>query len=919
MRHRHLPNIAGAALLSLVFLLVQSPTAIAQNKHTLPLFMSSSHQTLQSFVRIINRSDSDGDVTIYAFDDDGERFGPVTLSLEAEATRHFNSDSLRDGDPEKGLDGSIADGEGNWRLELETELDIAPLAYTRPKGEGFLTSTHDVALSIPGAPSSSSPSTMRWHVPIFNPGGNADQQSRLRVVNISGIDTVVEIEGIDDDGTAGAEVVRFDFPADAALTLSAQELEEGSDDSPFDGQLGDGTGKWQLFVSAGRPILLMSLLRSTSGHMTNLSTVKGDRTIRGGSGPDRLYGGNGDDVLNPGDTNFGELDAVYGSAGNDTIVYSDSGMYGSQELYYTELETGGIRVMVDGAANLATVDKGAAGTDTIVDIANPMNAGGSPPYAGGFSLQGTDFDDVFDVNPADGQWLGIEGEGGNDEFNIGPDGLFTLAYWYAPSVVVVDLSEGKASNDGHGDIDTINGHPFGVNGSDFTDVLRGSDRNESFTGRSGNDTTDGGGGTDTLRFGTLIATVGNLHVDLEAGTATVTWDGNAFSYTLSNIENVVGESGDDTLRGNDDNNEIRGGAGNDTISGGAGDDELYGGDSDDVLNPGDNMDGIDYVYGSSGNDTIIYTDSPANGWQGLDYLELETVGVRVVVNGSTNQATGEKGADGTDTIVDATNQLPYGIGIAGTHNNDIFDVQLGENQYQYVELEGGAGNDTFNLQPGEEGEIGVTYWSASSGVHIDLAAGRAHDDGHGDVDTYNGDVSWVYGSEYADKLIGSDKDESFVGRGGDDVIDGGGGFDRLKFSGRERATSIKVNLEDDTVTGSSRGTTFTYTVSNIERVTGGNVSDTFYGTAGDERFDGRSGDDTFIFDGGHGNDVISDFYNGDNVIILLGMNVSKSQVLGAATDNGDGGSYIDLRPFGGGTITLWYVSPDDVDESDFLL
>ena len=211
----------------------------AQNKHTLPLFISASHQTLQGFVRIINRSERDGEVTIHAIDDTGERFGPVTLSLKAKATQHFNSDTLRDGDPDKGLSGSIANGEGNWRLEIETDLDIEPLAYSRPKGEGFITSTHDVADGT----------SMRWHAVIFNPGSNTDQQSWLRVVNTSGIDTEVTVEGLDDEGSAGAGVVSFDLAGDAVRMLSAQELEQGSADSTFDGRLGDGAGKWQLFVS----------------------------------------------------------------------------------------------------------------------------------------------------------------------------------------------------------------------------------------------------------------------------------------------------------------------------------------------------------------------------------------------------------------------------------------------------------------------------------------------------------------------------------------------------------------------------------------------------------------------------------------------------------------------------------------------
>ena len=61
------------------------------------------------------------------------------------------------------------------------------------------------------------------------------------------------------------------------------------------------------------------------------------------------------------------------------------------------------------------------------------------------------------------------------------------------------------------------------------------------------------------------------------------------------------------------------------------------------------------------------------------------------------------------------------------------------------------------------------------------------------------------------------------------------------------------------------------------------------------------------------------FYNGENVIVLFGMTASKSQVLNAASDNGDGGTLIDLRPFGGGTIELKYFSSQDLDESHFLL
>lgn len=266
MTYRKRPKFTVAGLLAFAVLFAQMPAALAQNKHVLPLFISASNETLQGFVRIINLSQRAGTVTIHAIDDSGERFGPVTLSLDAEATQHFNSNDLRDGAPTKGLSGSIEDGEGNWRLELDTNLAVDPLVYTRPRDDGFLTSTHDVVAQD---------ESMRWRVPIFNPGNNTEQHSWLRVVNTSDADAKVVVRGLDDRGAPPPEgEVSFTLPAHAARMLSARALEEGSSEAEFefDGSFGDGVGKWQLFVSADQPILVMSLLLSETGNLTNLST-----------------------------------------------------------------------------------------------------------------------------------------------------------------------------------------------------------------------------------------------------------------------------------------------------------------------------------------------------------------------------------------------------------------------------------------------------------------------------------------------------------------------------------------------------------------------------------------------------------------------------------------------------------------------
>ena len=154
--------------------------------------------------------------SIYAIDDSGEQADPVELSLDCKAQRGISiRETWKTETPPRGLTGKIGSGQGNWRLKLETDLDIEPLAYIRTPADGFLTSMHDVAQG----------ESMRWLVPIFNPGSNPDQKSLLRVINTSGIDTDVVVEGLDDEGTPAPDGdVRFTLSADAAVLFSAQHL-----------------------------------------------------------------------------------------------------------------------------------------------------------------------------------------------------------------------------------------------------------------------------------------------------------------------------------------------------------------------------------------------------------------------------------------------------------------------------------------------------------------------------------------------------------------------------------------------------------------------------------------------------------------------------------------------------------------------
>jgi Ca2+-binding RTX toxin-like protein len=66
--------------------------------------------------------------------------------------------------------------------------------------------------------------------------------------------------------------------------------------------------------------------------------------------------------------------------------------------------------------------------------------------------------------------------------------------------------------------------------------------------------------------------------------------GNYGTWTVSNIEGIMGGSGDDTLTGDGNDNKIAGGDGNDTLIGGAGADVLVGGAGADVLTGGPGVD-----------------------------------------------------------------------------------------------------------------------------------------------------------------------------------------------------------------------------------------------------------------------------------------------------------------------------------------
>lgn len=232
-------------------------------EHVLWMVPPASNTEQQGFVRVINRENRSGLVQVWGVDDNGKRStGTMTLTLAPNESRQFNSQDLENGNPDKGLSGSLGMGSGDWHLMLQSDLDLLPMALIRTP-DGFLTTIHDIV----------SGNGLITEVPTFNPAENLNQVSLLRLINPNTTAATVTINGRDDAGQSAPNgAVTLVLPAGSARILSAADIEFGNAVLGGSG-IGSGSGKWKLTVTASQPIKVMSLLRDPNGILTNLSTA----------------------------------------------------------------------------------------------------------------------------------------------------------------------------------------------------------------------------------------------------------------------------------------------------------------------------------------------------------------------------------------------------------------------------------------------------------------------------------------------------------------------------------------------------------------------------------------------------------------------------------------------------------------------
>jgi hypothetical protein len=310
-----------------------------------------------------------------------------------------------------------------------------------------------------------------------------------------------------------------------------------------------------------------------------------------------------------------------------------------------------------------------------------------------------------------------------------------------------------------------------------TDKLSGLGGDDTISGGAGADVIDGGVGLgDTADYRTSTGT--NVSVNLLADTAS---GGHAQGDSLDNIENLFGSLLQrDILIGNTGNNILKGFGGVDSLLGGDGDDFIEGGADADTINggagAGDTASYRDSTVGTvsinlltavhSGGDaqgdTLFFIENLEGSLTKRDILIGNIVANRIIGNG------------GVDTI-------------QGGDGNDFIDGGTGGDS-----LNAGAGIDTLSY---EKSTAGVTV---NLNVALQVSAGDANGDslfffenviGSNGVDTITGNI-------VSNRITGGAGADTLNGALGSDYLTGGADADTFRFSDLSFGSDTIMDWQD---------------------------------------------------------------------------------------------------------------------------
>jgi Ca2+-binding RTX toxin-like protein len=478
-----------------------------------------------------------------------------------------------------------------------------------------------------------------------------------------------------------------------------------------------------------------------------------------------------------------------------------------------------------------------------------------------------------------------------------------------------------------------------ITGNALDNVLEGGDGNDSIFGHYGNDTLLGGAGDDVLE-----GSVGN--------------------------DSIEGGDGNDVISGDENNDVLLGGAGADTIYGGLGHDTLFGGDGNDVLDGGEYHDtiygglgddtltatnGLNLFFGGEGNDLITGGYNPDTAFYDGNYSDYEVSRdyTGLITVGDLNLGDGDEGTDSLTSISTLQfadqNISTDSIVIPPVPDLTLYGTEAADNLEGYTAddtLFGYGADDTLSGKQGSDTLYG--------GAGNDTLLGDAGADvlfGDEGNDSLNGgsDNDTLFGGAGDDSLAGMLGADSFHGGEGNDWIDGesSGDGDVVLYDGNFADYEITrdylggTTVIDLNATNGDEGTDYIdgvavlrfadqeLSIGDLEIppppglvITGGILSDTLYGGAGNDTINGKSnydylyglaGDDILIgewgrdfLDGGEGNDTL---YGGGDSDRLYGGLGDDTLIGQQGYDKLYGGDGFDTAVFEGKRSDYW-ITPN---------
>jgi Ca2+-binding RTX toxin-like protein len=481
---------------------------------------------------------------------------------------------------------------------------------------------------------------------------------------------------------------------------------------------------------------------------------------------------------------------------------------------------------------------GGAGNDTLID-----NGDGDKWFDGGVG------DDTYELDP--GSIIVVSDDDGDD--------MIDLSSSTDDSTVTATSTGGTVTEvDGDGEVE--------INGTIESYTL--TDGDDTFIDETDQEllTIDNGLGDDTylLDPGSIIVVSdddGDDMIDLSSSTddATVTAtstggtvtdvdgeiiiDGTIESYTLTD--------GDDTFIDETDQELL-------TIDGGLGDDTY-------LLDPGSIIvmsddDGDDMIDLSLSTDDSTVTATTMGG-------TVTDVDGEVIIDGTIETYTL---TDGDDTFIDETDQ-------------------------ELLTINGGDGDDTYELDPGSTiivndtvGTNTLNFGDSAEGINVSLEDGIAFDS-DGEVFFVGSIIEVIIGSTGDDVIVGTSGDEVFDGNGGNDLLNGDGGNDLYIIRAGGEITlfdSDGVDTLDFSNLTLGINVNLTRSGGQIQRIDeSGNdlvlngMFENVIGTPFDDKIGGNSADN--LLDGGAGNDQIGGSSGND---ILLGRAGDDDLVGGPGRD-----------------------------------